>query len=211
MSHYETADGYFGAAEGLTEGKIAAFAELFDRATELTGGCGRVLDVGCGRGESLVAARDAGWAGIGVDPTERFVAHGRDVFGVDVRVGLLDAVDEPPASFDLVLFSGVLEHSYEPVGLLRGAHKLLAPGGLVYVDVPNESSAYARLGRAAQRMRGHDWALALSPTFAPYHVVGFSQRALRVAFEHAGFSLVSLDYYPLMLATPMGLTGGRAS
>jgi SAM-dependent methyltransferase len=188
-SHYDEAPDYFAGADD--EVTLAAFAGILAEAAELCGGPGRLLDVGCGLGQSLVAAAAGGWEAIGLEPSSSGVE-------IDERV-LVSGLFEP-ARFDAVLFSGVLEHVFDPVGLLTIAGEVLRPGGIVYVDVPNESGWLQQAGRVALRARRRDWCLALSPTFAPFHVVGFSPRALRTAFARGGLETVRVDGYPLSLA-----------
>jgi SAM-dependent methyltransferase len=158
-----------------------------------------MLDIGCGRGESLVAARRAGWTARGLDPSPRFAAEGRELFGVQIECAEIHDAEIDSASVDLVLLSGVLEHVYEPMALLTEAARVLRPGGLVVVDVPNERSLVQRAAQAYLRTRARDWTLALSPTFPPYHVIGFSRRALRFALSSAGLETLELSTYALRL------------
>lgn len=41
-------------------------------------------------------------------------------------------------------------------------------------------------------LRDRDWAMNLSPTFPPYHVVGFTPKSLRRALRATGFEVVEL-------------------
>src|SRR5262249_42185654 len=72
-----------------------------------------------------------------------------------------------------------LEHLYSPAETLKRVREALRPGGLVFIDVPNECSLLSRIGNAYMRLRGTNWAVNLSPTFPPYHVVGFCPMSLR--------------------------------
>jgi hypothetical protein len=75
----------------------------------------------------------------------------------------------------------LLEHLYDPADCLRRVHD----GGLVFIDVPNECSLFTRLGNAYMRLRGRPWAVNLSPTFPPFHVVGFCPSSLRRLLRRA--------------------------
>ena len=85
-------------------------------------------------------------------------------YGVAVVVG--DAVSAPvDGPFDVITMWHVLEHLAEPVAALERAAELLAPGGMLIVSVPNNSSGRASIG-------GDDWLhldiprrLSTSPTF----------------------------------------------
>jgi SAM-dependent methyltransferase len=100
----------------------------------------RYLDVGCSTGFVVEAARGAGWEAIGLDLNPSAVEFGRSR-GLDLRTAALE--DEPfeAASFDAVSLFDVLEHLHHPVGTLRAAVRLLRPGGIVFLYVPNYDSA----------------------------------------------------------------------
>jgi hypothetical protein len=68
----------------------------------------------------------------------------------------------------------------------------LAPGGVVFIDVPNECSLWSRLGNLYMRVRRRDWAVNLSPSFPPYHVVGFCPHSLRWLLNGLGYEVVDL-------------------
>ncbi len=204
-SHYDKAPTYFGQVD--TDAKVRAYAALLARVTQLRGSAGRMIDIGCGRGESLVAARQSGWDAIGVEPSARFVEAGRRELRVEIDHGQIDERRYAPHSFDLALLSGVLEHVYAPMRLLKLARRHLTDGGILYVDVPNEASVALRVVRLAHRLRGRQWTANLSPTFPPFHVVGFSPPTLRVAFSRAGFAACELHPYRLSFAGHPSMVG----
>lgn len=146
----------------------------------------RLLDIGCGNGEFLARARDAGWEGIGVepDPHAAEAARGR---GLKVIEGGLERLDAPDGSFDGITLSHVIEHLHQPAGTLRRCHRLLRPGGWIWIETPNlESSGHRRYGAA---WRG------LEP---PRHLVLFTRDSLRGALERCGFDdLEELPWRPL--------------
>src|SRR3954447_10812292 len=102
---------------------------------------GRVLDVGCGRGQLGAAIRELGWEVWGVENSgEACAAANLRLSGlveadlndlVSVRRGLGDQ------TFDAIIFSDVLEHTYDPRTVLENYLGLLKPGGRVFVSVPN--------------------------------------------------------------------------
>lgn len=102
--------------------------------------CGSVLDIGCGRGEFLDSAREAGIAAKGVDLNPEFVAHCRlkghaaehaDLFGY------LEA--EPDRSLKGIFCSQVIEHLPPPAlpQLIRLAARKLVRGGVLAIETPN--------------------------------------------------------------------------
>jgi SAM-dependent methyltransferase len=100
----------------------------------------RYLDVGCSTGFVVEAARDAGWDAIGIDLNPSAIEFGRGR-GLDLRSVALDEAGFEPASFDAVSLFDVLEHLIDPAGTLRACARLLRPGGIVFLYVPNYDSA----------------------------------------------------------------------
>ena len=100
----------------------------------------RYLDVGCSTGFVVEAARDAGWAAIGTDLNPSAVEFGRSR-GLDLRTVTLDDGGFEPGSFDAVSLFDVLEHLIDPRETVRACVRLLRPGGILFLYVPNYDSA----------------------------------------------------------------------
>ncbi len=101
---------------------------------------GRLLDYGCGKGGFLARfqQRFPGWQLTGLDVSERYRPFVESVTGPGrfhaCPPGGLPRVDGP---FDLVTMFFVTEHLVEPQATLRHVANLLAPGGVLYLAVPN--------------------------------------------------------------------------
>jgi len=135
---------------------------------------GRLLDVGCGRGDLLQVLRNDGWQAFGVEPAQQGAAAAR-ARGIQVRCTRFEELSEDDR-YDVVVFSGVLEHLHDPLGALRKALRVLSPGGLVAVlYVPLLDSPQAR----ALRER---W-VALD---LPRHLVHFESATFPRFAERAG-------------------------
>jgi len=107
-------------------------------------GAGRYLDVGCGSGAALGAARALGWEVAGIETDEAAATLARR-FTDEVYVGDALAAPFAPARFDVVTAFHVLEHVPDPVAVLRRMLGWLAPGGLLIVEVPNAGGLGATL------------------------------------------------------------------
>ncbi len=169
---YEHGDG---VPLGLLERARAVFrrmasARRVSRPPFATGAAapGRLLDVGCGRGDLLAHHRALGWEVFGVDPAASAVAAAARR-GLHVHHGTLADHPWPAESFDLIAFSHSLEHIPDPLDALRTARALLAPGGRIAIALPNWASWQRSL------FRGRWFHLDL-----PRHLQHFSPRALRV-------------------------------
>ncbi|MCA1832381.1 MAG: methyltransferase domain-containing protein [Actinomycetota bacterium] len=161
----------------LREDIMARHAETL-AALEFRVKPGHLLDVGCGPGFFLEAARVRGWQGTGVDPSP-FSVRQIQSLGFEGHQGLLHEVDLPEASFDAVSLLQVVEHLVDPRELLEGCKRLLKPGGVLLVATPNPASLLAR----AQRERFNYW-------IPPVHCVWYTPRTLKAALANAGFKNV---------------------
>ena len=91
-------------------------------------GPGRLLDVGCGFGVFVARMRERGWDAEGLDPSPAVVSAATDK-GRPVRLGTLEGMQGELGTYDAVTMFYVLEHLPDPMGALRKAWSLLAPGG----------------------------------------------------------------------------------
>lgn len=156
-----------------------------ERMRELVSLCSgrRLLDVGCGGGGFLGYAREAGWSVFGVEPSpvgrDNAAKKGHQVFE-DVSAARATGV------FDVVSLWHVLEHVPELGQTLTDVSSLLAPEGLLAVEVPNQRSLRARiLGVAPWADQEDDRYRAF-----PIHLYSFTRRALVCLLERSGFSVV---------------------
>jgi ubiquinone/menaquinone biosynthesis C-methylase UbiE len=161
----------------------------------------RVLDAGCGRGETLLACARAGAEVAGVDYSEAAVELTREALtdfpDADVRVGDITALPWADDTFDRVQFSDVIEHLDPPqtVPALRELRRVLRPGGFLLVHTaPN--LLFMRYGWPATRpflrlLGKSDVAAGVDRWFeiaTDYHVNEQSVYSLRRALRAAGFS-----------------------
>lgn len=137
---------------------------------------GRLLDIGCGSGGYLAAASSLGWVVSGLDPDPAAVAVARKS-GAQVSHGGLPKMDYPDETFDAVTLNHVIEHLHDPLASLKEIHRILKPGGRVWIATPNlDGRGHFEFGR--------NW-MPLDP---PRHLVLFTHESLAAACSAAGFS-----------------------
>ena len=101
---------------------------------------GRLLDFGCGKGAFLARFQHQhpGWELSGSDVSERYRAFVEPLTGPGrFRVTALDRAEPPAGPYDLITMCFVAEHLTDPAATLARLAALLAPGGLLYLTVPN--------------------------------------------------------------------------
>ena len=105
---------------------------------------GPVLDVGCGAGITLSELRSMGYEPHGVELNETAAWHAKHRLGIKVHVGDFLTAPYAEGQFTAIIFWHSLEHLDRPVEAIRHAHRLLKPGGILVVAVPNSESFQAR-------------------------------------------------------------------
>ncbi len=100
----------------------------------------RVLDVGCGTGNYLVALeRETGCRGWGIDPSEEMLARARPRSqSIEFKVGRAEALGFPDACFDLVISTDVIHHVKDRQAYFTEARRVLRPGGRVCTVTDSE-------------------------------------------------------------------------
>ena len=139
---------------------------------------GRLLDVGCGSGETMLRFRELGWEVGGVEFDDAAARVAAERTGAPV-VSTLDAVE--PASFDAVILDHVLEHLSDAGSILRGCARALRPRGRLALATPNPKSA----GRSRF---GPNW-LHWDP---PRHLALRGESGLRALARETGFEVDDL-------------------
>jgi SAM-dependent methyltransferase len=147
--------GYYGDAGGRRFPALMEWLQrqLYDRRAQkvlrrLKRREARVLDVGCGRGWLLRAFQRNGCEVTGTEFSDAACRFAREVLKLPVRVGLLPELNFPDESFDVVVMWHVLEHISDPRPTLVEVSRILRPGGIFLVGVPNFGSPEARLTKA---------------------------------------------------------------
>jgi SAM-dependent methyltransferase len=141
----------------------------------------KVLDIGCGFGETLGYHKTRGCDVYGVEADEN-VKRVAEKYNYNVHIGLFDPEKYPSSYFDYVTLDQVLEHVQNPVEVLQGVAQILKPGGMAILSVPNAHGWGARLFRR----RWINW-------HVPYHMQFYSTQSMRLALEKVGLELEQTD------------------
>ena len=157
---------------------------------------GRMLDIGCGNGRLMYLARKAGWNVKGLERSPVVAKLVRRRLGAAVVVADFLAV-EPEAidavKFDLITLRHVLERLPDCALAMRKLRGLLAPGGVVLIELPNVESVSKKVERFMTR-RG--WR---RPVYAEDLSIGHANEFCRASFEYllrkTGFELVRWETY----------------
>jgi SAM-dependent methyltransferase len=145
---------------------------------------GAILDLGCWVGFLLAEARERGWRTLGVEPSEFGSRYARDVLGLEVVTADLFSAELEGASFDAIVMGDVIEHLVAPADALTRIRELLAPGGVVWLAVPDAGSGVARV-------LGKRWWSVI-----PTHVQYFTSSSLATLLARCGFDPLETSTAP---------------
>jgi len=169
---------------------------------------GRLLEVGCGDGDLLVSAEAEDWSVTGVEYSAAACEKARRrIKNGAVLCGELQAMDLPAEQFDLCVISDVIEHVRSPLDFLKEIHRVLKPGGALFIATPSMDSWSAWLMR-------QKWM-----EFKAEHLTYFDRDTLQTALFKSGFhgvivkpgwKILNFDYvkmhferFPVSLVTPV--------
>lgn len=152
---------------------------------------GRILDIGTGTGDFLVAAKDNGWKTIGIEPNEkaRSIARNKGVTFVEN----LQAIESN--SIDIVTMWHVLEHVPNLEEYILEFKRILKTTGTLIIAVPNFNSFDANY-------YGKHWAAY----DVPRHLWHFSKFSIKKIFSEYQFELTQIlpmkfdSYYVSLLS-----------
>ena len=147
---------------------------------------GRLLEIGCGPGHDLVDFSEQGWEVVGVEPNRSAVEMGRKKYDLTIHHGTLDEIADrlEKSSFDVVLLNHVFEHIPNPRETIRYINQIIAPTGLVIIEVPNFDSPL-------RRALGEFW----GDYDVPRHVYHYTPQSLDLLMKDQGYRKVDSSYY----------------
>ena len=95
------------------------------------------LDVGCSAGFIADELARAGARTTGVDIDEPGLERARERFGdhIDFRLARGEDLPLPDESVDVVVLNHIYEHVVDPAAVLTDIHRVLRPGGAVYLGL----------------------------------------------------------------------------
>jgi len=142
---------------------------------------GKLLDVGCGNGGFLAFMQQRGWDISGLDNAPAGVSIAKELLGDRVLLTTLKEASYPSNHFDVVSLFEVLEHVPDPSSELKEINRILKPGGLLCLSVPNFASW--------ERVLFAKWWNGLD---APRHLYQFAPHTLEKLLQAADFEILEL-------------------
>jgi len=148
------------------------------------------LDAGCGTGtlSRWLAERNSRVVAVDASAEMVRVAAGTATVGIEYRtVRTIANLPFPEASFDGILCSSVLEYVPDPATCLAEFRRVIKPGGVLMVSVPNSRSLVRKLlqfGHWSSKLVGRSWMPYLDHSRHEYSVAGFAKMLASSGFEN---------------------------
>ncbi len=149
---------------------------------------GELLDIGCGTGNFLAVAHDAGYDVTGIELDRNAARFAKERLGLQRVLPLTIsefAEQHAEERFDVVTFFEVLEHQAAPVEFLQKVKACVRPGGVIALSVPNRE----------RWLTGPDVL-----DYPPNHFLRWNAAALRKFLSARGFEVLSIREQPAGLA-----------
>jgi 2-polyprenyl-3-methyl-5-hydroxy-6-metoxy-1,4-benzoquinol methylase len=112
-----------------------------------------LLDVGAATGEFVNVARREGLQADGIELSEFAVETAKKLYGVELIRSTLSELDRS-GSYDILHLNHVFEHFNDPVAELGHVRRILAPQGVLYIEVPYQFHPVEKLMFAVRARRG---------------------------------------------------------
>ena len=195
-------EGYRGGTDENFVSQIAfrerTFRKSLDKLERMARPAGkRVLDVGAAGGSFLAAARERGYEPHGCEPSTWMCRFAREHYGLDLFPGTLFDMPLKPGTVDLLTLWDVIEHTPDPRAVLRRAHELLTPNGVLAMSYPD-------YGSLAARLLGSRW-----PFLLTVHLYYFIPATMTALLRRTGFE--PLGYKPHLQTLELGYVAQRAA
>ena len=148
---------------------------------------GTLLDIGCGTGNFLAAARDAGYSVTGTELDRNAAQFAKERLGLErvLPLTIAEFAEQPEAEkFDVVTFFEVLENQAAPDEFLQNVKKCLKPHGTIALIVPNRE----------RWLTGPDVL-----DYPPNHFLRWNAAALQKFLSARGFEVLSVREQPVGL------------
>jgi len=158
----------------------------------------KILDIGAGLGKGMITFNRHGYDAYGIEPSLPFYERAVEKMGIDPNKLKLASVEDcefEENMFDVIFFTAVLEHLYEPSEIINKIMKWLKPGGLVFIEVPSSNWLVNKLINIYYRLHGSDYVSNLSPMHSPYHLYEFSKKSFELHSIRNNYEIADYRYF----------------
>lgn len=160
---------------------------------------GKVLDIGCSRGDFAHALSTSGFQVYGVDISPAACREARKLLGDDnvFCEPIEQLAPRVGGQFHAVTLMDMIEHCCDIESFLKAIHHTLAPGGVLFLRTPTLGSPFHWLGSFSYRLSLGLYKNALFKLYHAEHLYFFNERSIRRLLEDCGFEMLEIIADPL--------------
>lgn len=199
--------------------------QLFDKTQ------GRYLDAGCGTGDFIPALLERGGDVFAIDIATEMISHAKARYGssdsehrLHLSVADVGHLQFPDSYFDAIIGVGLMEYVSSDEPVLEELYRVLKPGGILIITVPNLASPFMACETVAlhgrrliRRVLGEARPGEASPRFVHRHFLPwrFDRQLTQVGFRKRDYACCTYGLFsaprtgPLFLALSRALEGSR--
>ncbi|MEM1381469.1 MAG: class I SAM-dependent methyltransferase [Pseudomonadota bacterium] len=185
-SHYHMTDGFVAKAKKkITRAQKRLLLLTFLAPRRKGGGKRRFLEIGASIGTAAEAARRMGFEPHALEIDTDAIEKGQAMFPkVSFIQGELDAIPQE-GCFEILYGAEVIEHVPDPAAFLDHCHRLLVPGGVLFLTTPD----CGHEKRAQPLLNWH----SVKP---PEHINLFTKAGMAALLSERGFAKHRLPLHP---------------
>lgn len=155
----------------------------------------KLLDIGTGEGKTLIEGYKRGWEVTGIDIVDNRIDLAKNDKITFIQGKFIETVF-PDDYFDIIYVDSVLEHVLIPKEYLLKINRLLKPGGVVYIGVPNEDSLFNDIKKISLSISGNSiLSSKIKPFKNPYHIFGFNRKSLEYVIKRTNFEILEISNF----------------
>jgi 2-polyprenyl-3-methyl-5-hydroxy-6-metoxy-1,4-benzoquinol methylase len=155
---------------------------------------GRLLDLGSSYGAFMVLAEKTGWNTSGVELSESTARFAREERHLDVFTGTVEQAAFPEGHFDVITLWDVIEHFDDPAATLAEIHRIMAPGGILFVFTINQESLLTAVGHLLYQLSFRRWKHLMALFYDIHHNFFFSPRTITHFLKRSGFEVEDIQF-----------------
>lgn len=145
---------------------------------------GKILDIGCGAGDTLILLKNLGWNTYGVDMDSHAIENAQKRGLSQVKLGTYEYLSNYPDNFfDAIRLYHVIEHIDNPSMCLKLIQQKLKNNGELIIGTPNSQSVLSHIFRS-------NW----YNLDTPRHLFLFSPSNLKTLVWKNGFTTQKIEF-----------------
>jgi len=167
-----------------------------------------VLDIGCGSGRITKRILDKGYNVQGLDFSEEAVLKSKQI-GIKATVCDLDkGIIANDNTYDIVWAGDIIEHVFDPIGLLQESNRVLKKNGALLMTIPSDVGLISRI----KILFGQSYQSGMYKSSGYYkHHTFFNIDLIKFMLKKSGFRILTLRKLLLLGSLRINASGAPSA